>query len=59
MKLEVVNINKKFKGNIVLNNVNMTLETGNIYGFSGRNGSGKSILLNQIKDALQKAGIMK
>ncbi len=48
MKLEVVNINKKFKGNIVLNNVNMTLETGNIYGFSGRNGSGKSILLKII-----------
>ena len=48
MKLEVLHITKKFKGNKVLNDVNMTLVSGNIYGFSGRNGSGKSVLLKII-----------
>ncbi len=45
MKIELKNITKEFKKNIVLNDVNMTLESGNIYGFIGKNGSGKSILL--------------
>lgn len=45
MKIEVKNLNKEFKRNLVLDNVNMTLESGKIYGFVGRNGSGKSVLL--------------
>lgn len=45
MKIEVKNLNKEFKNNLVLDNVNMTLESGKIYGFVGRNGSGKSVLL--------------
>lgn len=45
MKIEVRNLNKEFKRNLVLDNVNMTLESGKIYGFVGRNGSGKSVLL--------------
>ena len=48
MKLEVKNISKKFNGNLVLDNINMELYTNNIYGFSGRNGSGKSVLLKII-----------
>lgn len=43
MKLEVKNISKKFNGNLVLDNINMELYSNNIYGFSGRNGSGKSV----------------
>ncbi len=48
MKIEIKNVTKKFKENIVLDNVNMTLESGKIYGFIGRNGSGKSVLLKMI-----------
>ncbi|MBQ8472898.1 MAG: ATP-binding cassette domain-containing protein [Bacilli bacterium] len=54
MKIDVKNINKSFKGNLVLNNVNMHFETGNIYGLSGRNGSGKSVLL-KVLTGLYKA----
>lgn len=45
MKVEVKNVTKRFKDNIVLNNVNITFESGKIYGLLGRNGSGKSVLL--------------
>ncbi len=48
MKLEIKNLSKKFKENVVLENVNLTLEGGNIYGFIGRNGSGKTVLLKII-----------
>ena len=45
MKITINNLTKKFKDEIVLNNINMTLESGNIYGIIGQNGSGKSVLL--------------
>lgn len=48
MKIEVKNISKEFKKTSILENVNMTFEDGHIYGFQGRNGSGKSVLLKMI-----------
>lgn len=48
MKITINNLTKKFKEEIVLNNINMTLESGNIYGIIGQNGSGKSVLLKII-----------
>ena len=48
MKIEIKNVAKKFKDIEVLNNVNMILEEGKIYGFVGPNGSGKSVLLKMI-----------
>lgn len=48
MKIEIKNVTKKFKSNVVLDNVNLTFESGNIYGLVGRNGSGKSVLLKMI-----------
>lgn len=44
MKIELKNVTKKFKNNIVINNISATFESGNIYDFYGRNGSGKSVL---------------
>ena len=38
--IEIRNVCKSFKNNIILNDINMKLEEGNIYGFVGRNGSG-------------------
>ncbi len=48
MKIEIKNVSKKFKKVTVLEDVNMTLHSGKIYGLIGRNGSGKSVLLKMI-----------
>ena len=48
MKLEIKNLSKTFGDNIVLQDINLTLTGGKIYGFIGRNGSGKSVLLKMI-----------
>lgn len=43
MKIEVKNVSKKFKENIIIKDVSITFESGHIYGLFGRNGSGKSV----------------
>lgn len=48
MKIEVRNLTKKFKNVVVVDNVNITFESGKIYGIIGRNGSGKSVFLKMI-----------
>lgn len=48
MKLEIKNVSKKFGDNVILEDINLTLESGNIYGFIGRNGSGKTVFLKMI-----------
>lgn len=48
MKIELRNVSKVFKDVEVLKNINATFESGKIYGFIGRNGSGKSVLLKMI-----------
>ena len=48
MKIEVKNVSKKFKKNTVLNNINISFESGYIYGLSGRNGAGKSVFLKLL-----------
>ncbi len=45
MKIEVKNLTKNFKDIEILNNINITFESGNIYGLIGKNGSGKSVFL--------------
>ncbi len=48
MILKIKNVSKKFKDCDVLKDVNMEMSSGKIYGFIGRNGSGKSVLLKII-----------
>lgn len=48
MTINVVNYTKDLKKNTVLNNVNYTFHSGKIYGLSGRNGCGKTMLLRAI-----------
>lgn len=43
--LEVRNVKKEFFGNVVLKDVNFTLEEGEIIGLVGENGAGKSTLM--------------
>ena len=45
MKIEVQNLEKKFKNNTILSDVNLEFTSGHIYGLAGRNGSGKSVFL--------------
>lgn len=44
--LKVVNVGKQFNENIVLKDINFTLEKGKILGLVGENGAGKSTLMN-------------
>lgn len=48
MKIEVKNVLKKFKDVDILNNINITFETGKVYGLIGQNGSGKSVFLKML-----------
>ncbi|MBD7913147.1 ATP-binding cassette domain-containing protein [Clostridium cibarium] len=46
--IEIKNLSKVLKGTTVLSKVNLQLEKGKIYGFIGRNGSGKTMLFRAI-----------
>ncbi len=48
MKIELKNVSKQFKDNIVLSNINLSFSENKIYGFAGRNGSGKSVLIKML-----------
>lgn len=48
MKLTVENLCKKIKDKVILDNINLNLESGNVYGFVGRNGSGKTMLFRAV-----------
>ena len=45
MKIEVKNLTKKFENITILKDLNVTFESGKVYGLIGRNGSGKSVFL--------------
>lgn len=53
MKLEAVNISKTIKKNTVLSGVSLSLENGNIYGITGRNGSGKTMLFRALSGLMR------
>ena len=46
--LEIKGIGKTINNNVILKDVNLSLEFGNIYGLKGMNGSGKTVLLKII-----------
>ena len=50
MKLEVLNLKKKFGEKEVLKNINFTFESGKIYGLLGRNGAGKTTFFNCLNE---------
>ena len=53
MELKAENISKKIRGKVILDNIDLTLTSGNVYGFVGRNGSGKTMLFRAL------SGLMK
>lgn len=50
MSIEVKNVRKSYGKITALENVNLTIENNKIYGFFGRNGVGKTTLLNIINN---------
>lgn len=48
MKIEIKNLSKDFKKVNILNSINLTLESGTIYGLIGRNVTGKSVFLKTL-----------
>ncbi|HPT83914.1 MAG TPA: ATP-binding cassette domain-containing protein, partial [Limnochordia bacterium] len=46
--LEMYSITKEFPGVKALDNVNITVEEGEIHGIVGENGAGKSTLMNVL-----------
>lgn len=46
--LEVRHLTKRYGQHLALDNVNLTLEKGEVYGLIGRNGAGKTTLIKVI-----------
>jgi ABC-2 type transport system ATP-binding protein len=46
--LEARNLTKRYKNNVALNNINLKLEKGRVYGFIGKNGAGKTTFIRMI-----------
>ena len=49
--LKLENVTKKFEGRVVLENISLTLRTGEILGLIGKSASGKSVLMHMIRGA--------
>lgn len=52
-KIKIINLSKSFKGQDVISEFSAELEAGKIYGVSGRNGSGKTVLLKLLSGLLK------
>lgn len=48
MKIELRHLGKEIKGTPILQDISLTFESGHIYGFKGKNGSGKTMLMRLI-----------
>lgn len=48
LAVDIENAYKEIKGNVILDHVNLKLEEGKIYGFWGKNASGKTMLFRAI-----------
>ena len=53
MELVANNISKTIRQKVILSNVSLCLKSGNVYGFVGKNGSGKTMLFRAL------SGLMK
>lgn len=51
--VEIQQLSKSYSGLVALNNINLTLEAGKIYGLLGPNGSGKTTLIKLLNGLLQ------
>ncbi|MBC2364149.1 ATP-binding cassette domain-containing protein [Listeria booriae] len=54
--LETAALSKKFGDNYAVDHVNMTVQKGDIYGFIGKNGAGKTTFIRLITELMYKKG---
>ncbi|RDY27673.1 ABC transporter ATP-binding protein [Romboutsia weinsteinii] len=50
---QTINLTKKYKDNLVLDNVNVNIKRGEIYGLIGENGAGKTTLIKIIAQLIK------
>ncbi|WP_064202307.1 ABC transporter ATP-binding protein [Brevibacillus brevis] len=50
--IETIQLNKRFGNRTVVNDVSLTVHSGEIFGFLGRNGAGKSTFINMLTGIL-------
>ena len=48
MKIQVIEVTKRIRRNLILDNVSLEMESGKIYGLQGPNGSGKTMLMRLL-----------
>lgn len=51
--VEIKKLSKCIRGNMILDNIDLNFKEGNIYGITGRNGSGKSMLFKAISGLIK------
>lgn len=56
MFIELNNVRKSIKGNVILKDISLRFESGNIYGLQGKNGSGKTMLMRAICGLIKTEG---
>ena len=54
MDLKITDLNKSFNDNHVLKNINLNIKSGQIFGYLGRNGAGKSTSFRILMDVFQE-----
>ena len=52
--LEISHLSKKFGHQYALNDVNLTIRKGDVYGLIGKNGAGKTTLIKVITQLIQE-----
>lgn len=56
MKITLKNVSKTIKGCVILDDINLEMESGNVYGLRGSNGSGKTMLMRAIAGLISVEG---
>ena len=56
MIIKLTNVSKTIKGARVLDNINLELTSGKVYGLKGKNGSGKTMLMRAICGLIRTEG---
>ena len=54
--IRVENVTKRFGDVVALDRINISFESGKIYGITGRNGSGKTVLFKTMIGYLKPTG---
>lgn len=58
MIIELKNVTKIIKGVTILDNINITMHSGKVYGLKGKNGSGKTMLMRAIAGLIRTKGVI-